>query len=340
MTSVFVLAAGGCGGNSSGDGESDGATSGSGGGGSLNTGGSNAGGTSNSGGSTNTGGSTSTGGSINTGGTAGSRAGASGSAGSASGGAGRAAGGSGGSMSGGSGGANNCAMDCSKSGFVCCGTQCVNSNNDVMNCGECGNECGGLFPYCDNGTCGAPACGPAVDCGPGTNCCSNECCGEGQLCCVVPGGPDGPPRCVDPVSDTCPRGCPTCPCASPDTPIATPSGERPIAALRPGDLVYSVNGHAIAAVPINSVSRNPVMGHHVLRLRLANGNVLEISAMHPTADGRTLASVTPGSALDGVRVVSVELVPYPHGHTYDILPDSDTGTYFAGGVLIGSTLFE
>jgi hypothetical protein len=62
--------------------------------------------------------------------------------------------------------------------------------------------------------------------------------------------------------------------------------------------------------------------------------------MHPTADGRTLASVTPGSALDAVRAVSVELVPYAHGHTYDILPDSDTGTYFAGGALIGSTLFE
>lgn len=32
------------------------------------------------------------------------------------------------------------------------------------------------------------------------------------------------------------------------------------------------------------------------------------------------------------------MIPYGHEHTYDILPDSDTGTYVAGGVLIGSTL--
>ena len=42
--------------------------------------------------------------------------------------------------------------------------------------------------------------------------------------------------------------------------------------------------------------------------------------------------------LDGVRIVSAELVPYRHSHTYDILPASDTGTYYAGGVLVGSTL--
>jgi len=41
---------------------------------------------------------------------------------------------------------------------------------------------------------------------------------------------------------------------------------------------------------------------------------------------------------DGVRVVAASVVPYAHDATYDILPDSDTGTYFAGGILIGSTL--
>lgn len=85
---------------------------------------------------------------------------------------------------------------------------------------------------------------------------------------------------------------------------------------------------------------NPVVGHHVLRIVLASGAVLEISAMHPTADGRTLAVLGPGAELDGVKVLSVEQIPYAHAHTYDILPDSDTGTYYAGGVLIGSTLFR
>jgi hypothetical protein len=100
-----------------------------------------------------------------------------------------------------------------------------------------------------------------------------------------------------------------------------------------------VNDRAIAAVPIRSVQRNPAVGHYVIKLRLATGAVLEISGMHPTADGRTVGALTAGGELDGVTVVSVEQIPYAHGHTYDILPDSDTGTYFAAGVRMGSTLF-
>jgi hypothetical protein len=41
-----------------------------------------------------------------------------------------------------------------------------------------------------------------------------------------------------------------------------------------------------------------------------------------------------------VRVVASSVVPYEHPFTYDILPDSDTGAYFAGGLLIGSTLAD
>jgi hypothetical protein len=42
--------------------------------------------------------------------------------------------------------------------------------------------------------------------------------------------------------------------------------------------------------------------------------------------------------MGGREVASIRVVPYGHDATYDILPDSDTGTYFAGGALIGSTL--
>jgi hypothetical protein len=42
--------------------------------------------------------------------------------------------------------------------------------------------------------------------------------------------------------------------------------------------------------------------------------------------------------LDRIAVVSVELVPYGHPFTYDILPASETHTYFAAGALIGTTL--
>jgi hypothetical protein len=136
-------------------------------------------------------------------------------------------------------------------------------------------------------------------------------------------------------------GCaPLCDCASPDTRIATPNGERAIASLEPGEEVYSVDDGAIRVVPILRVRRTPVFRHRVQQVRLATGVVLEISAGHPTADGRSFADLVAGTELDGSAVVGSELVPYGYPFTYDILPASDTGTYFAEGVLIGSTLFE
>jgi hypothetical protein len=133
---------------------------------------------------------------------------------------------------------------------------------------------------------------------------------------------------------------PVCPiCASPDTPIATPSGPRPIAELRVGDLVYSVDDEALVAVPVLRVGNTPVHGHHVLRVSLDDGIALEISAGHPTADGRRFSELEPGSALDDQhRVVAVERVPYLYARTYDILPASSSGTYVAGDVLVGTSL--
>jgi hypothetical protein len=130
-----------------------------------------------------------------------------------------------------------------------------------------------------------------------------------------------------------------CPvCASPDTPIATPEGERPIADLRVGDLVYSVEDGAIVPVPIVAVGRTPVTRHHVVRVVLASGRRLELSAGHPTADGRTFGELAAGGRLDGQRIVSVEVVPFTHPFTYDVRAGSTSGAYFAAGALVGSTL--
>ena len=131
-----------------------------------------------------------------------------------------------------------------------------------------------------------------------------------------------------------------CPiCASPDTPIATPSGERSIAELREGDLVYSVEDEAIVAVPLLRVGSTPVVGHRVMRVSLDDGTVIELSPGHPTADGRLFSDLAQGVKLDDRHaVVRAELVPYEHDRTYDILPASSSGTYFAGGALVGSTL--
>ena len=53
-----------------------------------------------------------------------------------------------------------------------------------------------------------------------------------------------------------------------------------------------------------------------------------------------LLELGPGDRLGDAEIVSVEMIPYPEPFTYDILPASDTGAYFAGGALIGSTLRE
>jgi len=127
-------------------------------------------------------------------------------------------------------------------------------------------------------------------------------------------------------------------CASPDTPVATPGWERPIASLEVSDIVYSVDQGQVKAVPIRRIRRTPVDNHHVIRVALESGALLEMSPGHPTADGRRFADLQEGDLLDGMEVLSVDTVPYPHGFTYDILPDSDTGTYFAAGTLVGSTL--
>jgi hypothetical protein len=138
---------------------------------------------------------------------------------------------------------------------------------------------------------------------------------------------------------TCPQGCaPLCVCASPDTAIATPQGEQPIERLKAGDLVYSMDRGRLAVVPIARTHRSPVENHRVVRLVLSAGRVLEISPRHPTADGRTFGDLKRGDRLDGVGIASASVIAYTHDATYDILPASDTGTYFAAGVLIGSTL--
>lgn len=162
--------------------------------------------------------------------------------------------------------------------------------------------------------------------------------------CDTPGMSCPPSACQDAIA-VCTNGvwqwrqsnlCPVC--ASPDTPIATPFGERPIAELRVGDLVYSVDDGAIVPVPLISVGRTPVARHQVVRLVFKNGRSLEISAGHPTADGRTFGDLLAGGQLDSHEIISAETVPYTHAFTYDVLPGSTTGSYFAAGALIGSTL--
>jgi hypothetical protein len=280
------------------------------------------------------GGSIATGGNLAEGGVAGDAGGATGALGGSAGGGARPQGGGGAGNAGntGSGGCGNCDWDC-------CGATCVNTGNDVLNCGSCGNACA-PEESCNEGVCGERPCDGSKSCEGGQFCCGASCCDEGMLCCVIP-GPVAPslPACSEPNSNgTCALGCRTCKCASPDTPIATPTGDVPIAELQIGDLVYSVDRDAIVAVPIVQLHRQPARGHAVPRLFLENRQTLEISAGHPTADGRTFGDLGSGDRLGGIRIKWVLQVPYRFDFTYDILPASSTGTYFAAGAWIGSTL--
>jgi hypothetical protein len=131
-----------------------------------------------------------------------------------------------------------------------------------------------------------------------------------------------------------------CPiCASADTLIATPNGQRSIASLRTGELVYSVDQGAISPVPILRIASTPVSNHRMVRMLLNDGAVIEMSPGHPTADGRPFSELMLGGELDEQHfVVAAEIISYGHDRTYDILPQSTTGTYFAAGALVGSTL--
>ncbi len=213
--------------------------------------------------------------------------------------------------------------------------QCWYDDGTVCSCSAC--QGGTEYPICR--TIDPPAWGcvkPASEC-PNPPPQAGSACTDPNLQCGT--SCELPIRCVD---GTWRYGQPQCPmCAAPDTPIATPSGERAIAELRVGDLVYSVDEGAIVAVPIAQVGNTRVDHHQVLRITLTDGAILDISPGHPLANGSPLASLSAGNNIDEQhRVQAIELVPYSHDRTYDILPSSSTGTYFAAGALLGSTLWS
>lgn len=138
-----------------------------------------------------------------------------------------------------------------------------------------------------------------------------------------------------------PTGAPPCPiCLASTTLIATPRGDVRVTDIKPGTLVWTAagDGSRIAAPVLEVGSMEAPAGHRMVHVVLADGRELLVSPGHRTADGRPLGSVASGDLLDGSRVVLWELVPYAEGRTYDVLPAGPTGTYWANGVLLASTL--
>jgi hypothetical protein len=190
---------------------------------------------------------------------------------------------------------------------------------------------------------------PAPDAAPvpATTCTADarHCCSaDGRL--VVPGGcQPSYPHDVEPATERGVDGsCVRIPCylkcLPADARVRTPEGERAIATLAVGDLVYSADCDGRPrVVPIERVSRTPAgPGATILSLVLADGRRVRASPAHPSATGVRLDALAVGAWLDGSRVRRVEAVALVGEATHDILPAGPTGTYWVDGVLLGSTL--
>jgi hypothetical protein len=96
---------------------------------------------------------------------------------------------------------------------------------------------------------------------------------------------------------------------------------------------------ARVARPLVEIGSTPVPStHRVVHLLLSDGRAVDVSPRHPTADGRRVGDLVAGDRYDGAVVASAELLPYTGGATFDVLPAGATGSYWANGVLLGSTL--
>ncbi len=162
--------------------------------------------------------------------------------------------------------------------------------------------------------------------------------GEGQQGTQIQGTIDGAGNIVvqqkTPAFATCPI------CLAVHTQIDTPNGPAFVEDIKQGDVVWTVSASGSrVAEPVLQVVRVPVSaGHLLVHVVLADGRELWASPGHPTADGRVLAGLRPDDMLDGSRVIRADVIPYDGAATYDILPAGPTGYYWAGGILMGSTL--
>ena len=167
----------------------------------------------------------------------------------------------------------------------------------------------------------------SMDCTPKGSCRGEDGvelpCPEGTQCSGLPAYGCYPPNCPVPI------------CCSPDTMIRTTGIQKRIADIKEGELILSNDEKPTKVIKI---TKTEVKNHKIVKVKLNDATVLEISPGHPTADGRSFKDLKMGDILDGRIVVEAKLTPYKYKYTYDILPDSKTGNYYANGVLIGSTL--
>jgi hypothetical protein len=131
----------------------------------------------------------------------------------------------------------------------------------------------------------------------------------------------------------------TCPiCLAAGSLIDTPNGRVPVAQLRVGMTVWTTSADGVRqAAPVLRVASMGGGPGFIVHLRLADGRQLWVSPHHPLPDGRRIGELVTGDQVDGSRVVLGQLLS-SSAATYDLLPGGPTGTYWADGILLGSTL--
>lgn len=201
---------------------------------------------------------------------------------------------------------NQCAI-----GLICHENICIES---------VGRACAGPNDYtCPNGYRCAQSCGPPV-----------------------PREGDPPPPYFCELNETAdkPKNCPIC--LASNTNIATPMGEINVKNIAVGMSVWSQNKHGekIKSIII-AVSHTPVpKTHRIVHLVLSDGREVWVSPDHPTVNGVPIQQLRAGDPYNDAFVRISEIIRYWDQETHDILPDSDTGYYWANGVLLGSSLMN
>ncbi|MCK9352039.1 MAG: Hint domain-containing protein [Candidatus Paceibacterota bacterium] len=192
-----------------------------------------------------------------------------------------------------------------------------------------GSAVGRVGPNCEFAEC------PIAGSG-GTSCASDKDCGAGYECIdpspVVREGEEnlkcwkiGTPRPI---------------CLSGDTRISTPEGDVLVKNMKEGMRVWTVdkNGKKISGTAVLAGKTRAPSTHKVMHIKLSDGRELFVSPRHKIADGRNAGEMDVGDRIGGAAVILSDLVPYTEEYTYDILPNGDTGMYFANGILLRSTL--
>ena len=138
-----------------------------------------------------------------------------------------------------------------------------------------------------------------------------------------------------------------CKCLSEGTLIATPNGNIPIEDLKIGDQVFTSNGYGEGKIirPILQISKVEVPeDYKMVNVKLIDGRRITLSYNHPLSIYYGFKPIEQQLSkkhgyYPNERIDTFKEVIYTKGYTYDILPDSRTGEYWANDIRLGSTLF-